>query len=80
MKEFENIVVTAYLVIFGILLITIIGRYYYFKKTKSKRIGVQKEIGIYKIIRYGSFVVMPIFVVGIINFVFVLSKRQYVRI
>ncbi len=74
MQEFENIVTTAYWIILGILLVVIIGRLFYYRKTIAQRISVQQEKGVFKWLRYLTILLLPIFIYGFITFVFVLQK------
>lgn len=74
MLEFEQIVKIAYWIILGILLLLIASRCIYFLKTRSKRIHVLNEKAIYKYFRYATILMFPIFLFGMISFVFVLQK------
>lgn len=74
MQEFENIVGTAYWIVLGAILLLLIGRFIYFIKTRDKRISIQHEKKIYRLFRYATIVVLPLFIFGIVSFVFVLQK------
>lgn len=74
MLEFEQIVKTTYWIILGIILVILITRILYFFKTKSKRIKVTREENLFKIIRYVTILILPIFLFGVTSFVFVLQK------
>ena len=74
MQEFEQIVKIAYLILLGMLIITLISRYIYFRKSSEKRIKTQDEKPIYKYLRYATILTLPVFLFGIISFVFVLQK------
>jgi len=74
MKEFETIVISAYWILLSILVITIIGRYIYFVKTKVKRIQITEEKIVFRIFRYATFIVLPIFIFSLVNFIFILQK------
>lgn len=74
MKEFENIVVTSY-IIFLILIGTFWGfRYWYYWKTKSARIHVTQEKSPFRYFRYLTLVGLPLFLTGLIHYIFVLQK------
>jgi hypothetical protein len=74
MKEFEDIVKVAYLVVLGVVLLIIISRFIYFKKTKAKRVLLQAEILVFRLFRYATIIVLPFFIFGIISFFFVLQR------
>jgi len=74
MLEFEQIVKTAYWIILAILAITIAGRFFYYIKTRDKRIKISEEKTAFKLVRYATISMLPIFVYGFVTFVFVLQK------
>ena len=74
MKEFEQIVQVAYLVILGLLLLLLIGRYFYYQKTKISRIPLQEEASPFRYFRYVTLLVLPFFIIGFVQYIFVLQK------
>jgi len=74
MLEFESIVRTAYCIIIGILLLVLVGRFIYYIKTRQKRVTILQEKSIHKFIHFAIIISLPIFVYGLITFVFVLQK------
>lgn len=74
MKEFGDIVRIAYLVVLGILLLLLVGRYFYYQKTKTSRVPVASLSSPYCYFRYATLFALPFFVVGFVQYVFVLQK------
>lgn len=74
MQEFESIVKTAYYAIIGVLTAIIIGRYYYFRRTRDRRIALRNDSWLYKFSGYATILALPFFLFGLIAFVFVLQK------
>lgn len=76
MKEFEVIVLLGYTLILSAIAIFIIGRYIYFRKTRQSRISIKKEKRPFNFFRYLSIVAIPIFIIGFINYVFIIQKAN----
>lgn len=74
MQEFEQIVKIAYWIVLGILFVILISRFFYYRKTQSQRSNLKEEKAVFKLLRYLSIVILPIFIYGLITFVFVLQK------
>lgn len=74
MEEFENIVTTGYRIVLGVLILILIGRAVYYYKTRNHRICVCREIRLFRWLRYATVVALPVFVFGLITFVFVAFK------
>lgn len=74
MKEFENIVLTGYAILMIVIAVFIIFRYRYYRKTKHHRINISKEKNFYRFFRYISIVAVPLFIIGFVNYVFILQK------
>ncbi len=74
MLEFETIVKTAYLIIIAFILLLIVARFIYFLKTKHSRHSINKEVIAHRIGRYALYIAIPLFIFGLITFVFVLQK------
>ncbi len=74
MLEFHKIVNTAYWIILGIILLTIATRFLYFKKTQARRTNIRGEKLFFRAIRYLSLLTLPIFIIGLVKFIFVLQK------
>lgn len=74
MKEFEDIVKTGYIILVSIIAIFIIFRYWYFSKTKTSRINISIEKKPYRYFRYISILSIPLFLAGVINYIFILQK------
>src|SRR5690606_10251132 len=73
-KEFENIVLTGYAILMIVIVVFIIFRYRYYRKTKHHRINISKEKNFYRFFRYISIVAVPLFIIGFVNYVFILQK------
>jgi hypothetical protein len=76
MKEFEDIVLTAYPIAIGIVATFIIGRYLYYHKTRKSRIKIIREPKPFLFIRLLTVLVLPLLILGIVNFLFVLQKAN----
>jgi len=76
MLEFETLAKTIYYTIIGILLLILLSRLAYYIKTRQKRISILNEKAIYKYIRFGTILSLPLFIFGLISFVFVLQKAN----
>lgn len=74
MEEFEQIVKTAYWLILGLLFLVIVSRYFYFLKTRKNRIYAHKEKSLFRYFRYATVIMLPVFLFGVISFIFVLQK------
>lgn len=74
MKEFENIVLIGYTILLIAIVVFIIFRYRYYRKTSHLRIDISREKNFYRFFRYISIVAVPLFAVGFINYVFILQK------
>ncbi len=74
MKEFEQIVQVAYLVILGLLFLLLIGRYIYYQKTKRSRVPLRDERSPFRYFRYATLFALPFFIVGFVQYIFVLQK------
>ncbi len=74
MKEFENIVTIAYWIVLSMLFLFILFRHFYFQKTKHTRIRLGNESIFFRIARILTLVVLPIFLIGLINYIFLLQK------
>ena len=76
MQEFENIVETGYSVGLCVLLLLLMGRFIYYYKTRTKRIPVSREKKWFRLFRYAVLLILPIFLYGVITFVFVIQKAN----
>ncbi len=74
MKEFENIVSTAYWIVLALLAVIFIARLIYYLKTRSSRIKLDKERTPFQYIRYLVLLSLPMFVLGLVKYLFVLQK------
>jgi hypothetical protein len=74
MKEFENIVLTGYAILLIVTAVFIIFRYKYYRKTSHLRINISREKNPYRFFRYISIVAVPLFIIGFINYIFILQK------
>lgn len=74
MKEFEDIVLTAYIVLIGILSAILISRYWYFRRTRKARTNLFSEPKFIVFCRVVTILATPIFILGIVNYIFILQK------
>ncbi len=74
MKEFEDIVFTGYVILLGAITAFIIGRYLYYRKTRQSRIKIKRETQPFLIIRFLTVLMLPILVLGVVNYIFILQK------
>lgn len=74
MKEFEDIVGTTYVIILGVIAVFIFCRYWYFRKTKPSRTNIRTEKKPYRYFRYLSLVALPLFLLGLVHYIFTLQK------
>lgn len=74
MKEFEDIVLTGYLILLSVIAIFIVFRYWYYQRTKHSRITPGREKVPYRYFRYISIVAVPLFLAGLIHYIFILQK------
>ncbi len=74
MKEFEDIVFTAYLILLIIISTFIIGRFLYFYRTRNARVKIKYETKPFQYLGYISVVMLPLFILGTINYIFILQK------
>ncbi len=74
MKEFEDIVTTGYAILLSVIAVFIIFRYWYYRKTKLSRIKIRKEKNPYRYFRYISIVAIPLFLAGLVHYIFILQK------
>lgn len=74
MQEFEQIVKTAYWIILGLIVLILIGRFVYYRRTSDQRVFFQKEKPVFQIFRLASIISIIVFLFGLITFIFVLQK------
>lgn len=74
MKEFENFVTTGYAIILSVIAIFIFFRYWYYWKTKHSRIKIGQEKKPYRYFRYMSIIAIPLLLIGLVNYIFILQK------
>lgn len=74
MKEFENIVTTSYTILLGALLLFLILRHWYYRRTKNNRIKIEEEQKIFRYFRYLSLIAVPLFMMGLVHYIFILQK------
>lgn len=74
MKEFENIVLLGYAVLLGLITIFILFRYLYFRRTKQSRTRIGQEKKPYRYVRYITLIAIPLIIIGLINYIFILQK------
>lgn len=74
MQEFEQTVKTAYWIVLGVMVLIIIARFFYFKRTKSQRISIRKIKPTDIIIIGAIFIIIPIFFFYLTFYIFVLQK------
>lgn len=74
MKEFENIVITGYAIVLSIIALFVIFRYWYYRKTKPSRVPIGREKLPYRYFRYLSIVALPLFLTGLVCYIFTFQK------
>lgn len=74
MKEFEDIVTSAYAVLLSLIGLFLIFRFVYYIKTQHARIKIGLEKTPFHFFRFLSIVAIPLFLIGLINYIFILQK------
>jgi hypothetical protein len=74
MKEFEDIVLTAYIVLIGLLSAILISRYWYYRKTRKARTKIFSEPKFIVFCRIVTVLVISILILGFVNYLFILQK------
>lgn len=74
MKEFEDIVTTAYTILLSVIAVFIIFRYWYYRKTKHSRAKIGQEKKPYRYFRYISIIAISLFLVELVQYIFILQK------
>lgn len=74
MKEFEDLVITAYVILIGVIATTTLVRFLMFAKTRNTRVRLSQERMPFRLIRSLTLVAIPFFLWGLINYLFIFQK------